>query len=422
MGILVIGLNHTTADIELREKIAFNGDQLKKGLSSLFDLNYVEEAIILSTCNRVELYLNSKNVPDIANKIKLFLSDFHSIDIKRLDSSLYIYNDLEGVRHIFRVASGLDSMVLGEPQILGQVKEAFDYALSNKTTGLILNKLMKKTLSVAKRIRNETRIAENAVSISYAAVELTKKIFTDLTEKVFMLIGAGEMAELTARHLVNSGVKEIVVANRTYETGCTLARDFCGRAIKYEDFKNELIYTDIIICSTGAPNYILFKDNMERIMKERRHEPVFIIDISVPRNIDPDINHIADVYLYDIDNLQDVVDSNLHERKKEAMKAEEIVKEEILVFDKWVQSLNAVPTIVALRKAAEEIKDDELKKLLNRIDSLDENERKAIESMANSIINKLIHPPTTALKENNEDRDILINTINRLYGLNGRNS
>ncbi len=419
MSIFVIGLNHSTADVDTRERIAFNGDKLEKGLSGILSLPKMNEAIILSTCNRVEVYITTADEKETPEKMKYFLSQFHSIERERLDNSLYVYKDLEGVHHLFRVASSLDSMVVGEPQILGQLKEAFDFALSKQTTGIILNKLMKKAISVAKRIRTETKIAENAVSISYAAVELAKKIFADLDEKIFMLLGAGEMAELAARHLMNCGVKEVIVSNRTYERGCALAEDFQGRPVRFEKFKDELIHADIVICSTGAPEYILCKNEMHSIMKERKQKPVFLIDISVPRNIDPDINHIENVYLYDIDDLQSVVGANLNERQKEALKAEEIIQEEVKGFQEWLLSLEAVPTIVALRKMAENIKKEEITKLFHKLDNISDSDKKEIEHMANAIMNKLIHPPTVALKENNDERDVLIAVIKRLFGING---
>ncbi len=417
MRILVTGLNHKTAPVEVREKLAFDGPKLDEGLRELLRLRNVEEGIIISTCNRVELYTHVKEVESAIEEIKQFLSTFHSIKPESLEGSLYFYSERDAIRHVFRVASSLDSMVVGEPQILGQVKDAFDFALKKKATGVLLNKLLKKAISVAKRVRTETRIAENAVSISYAAVELAKKIFADLSEKTFMLLGAGEMAELAVRHLINNGVRDVTVANRTYERGVELAREFCGRAIKFDDFKTELVNTDIIICSTGAPTYILYKEDMQRIMKERKNRSVFIIDISVPRNIDPEINDIDNVYLYDVDDLQGVVDANILERRKEAERAEAIVEEEVEKFLKWQNSLDAVPTIVALRNKAEEIKQTELERLFNRLPGLDERERNIIMTSVNAIVNRLIHPPTAALKEDHEDRDALIAMIKTLYGL-----
>jgi glutamyl-tRNA reductase len=417
MNILVTGLNHKTAPIEVREKLAFDGAKLETGLEHLLKLPEVKGAVILSTCNRVEMHTHVSSPDKAIISIKDFLARFHSLDPASLDGSLYFHTDMDAVRHIFRVASSLDSMVIGEPQILGQLKDAFEFALSRKATGILLNRLMKKAISVAKRVRTETRIAENAVSISYAAVELAGKIFTDLSKKRFMLLGAGEMAELAARHLINNGVRDVTVANRTYERGVELAKEFCGVAVRYERFKDELVNTDIIICSTGAPSYILLKSDMQRIMKQRKNSPVFIIDISVPRNIDPQINDLDNVYLYDVDDLQGVVDSNLLERKKEAEKAEKIISEEVEKFLKWVNSLDSVPVIVALRNRAEELKRAELERLLNRLNGIDEKQRKAIEYTISSVVNKLIHPPTVALKEDTEDRDVMIAMIKKLYGL-----
>lgn len=421
MNIFVLGLNHKTADVNVREKIAFNEKQLEEGLLALRNLPSVSEIVILSTCNRVEFYANVTDAAKAFESIRDFLSEFHGINKDTLTSALYKYEDLAAVKHLFRVASSLDSMVIGEPQILGQMKDSFEFALTKKATGVLLNKLMKKAISVAKRIRTETKIAENAVSIGFAAVELAKKIFTDLSTKSFMLLGAGEMAELAARHLMASGVKNVIVANRTYERGCGLANEFNGRAVHFEDFVHETVNTDIIICSTGAASYVLLKEQMQKVMKERKQKPMFIIDISVPRNIDPEINDIDNVYLYDVDDLQGVVDSNVLERKKEAEKAEAIISEEIDTFEKWFASLDSVPTIVALRDKAETIKKEELDRLFNKMPALGEKERSAIEYLANAIVNKLVHPPTTALKNDCEDKDMLIATIKKLYGLDDKN-
>lgn len=417
MKIFVVGLNHKVADVEVREKLAFNGPKLEEGLLRFRELPEIREAIILSTCNRVELYANVTDPAQASVSVRTFLSEFHGIQRNSLEHSLYIYDDIDAVRHVFRVASSLDSMVVGEPQILGQLKDAFDLALSKKTTGILLNKLMKKAISVAKRVRTETKIAENAVSISFAAVELAKKIFTDLSKRVFMLLGAGEMAELAAKHLISSGVREVLVSNRTFERACELAEEFHGRPVKFEEFVQEMVWTDIVICSTGAPHYIIAKAQMQKVMKERKQRQVFLIDISVPRNIDPAINELDNVYLYNVDDLQGVVDANMFERQKEAEKAENIIAEEIMTFLKWLASLDSVPTIVALREKAEEVRKEELERLFHKIEGIGEKEKEAIEYMATAIMNKLIHPPTAALKEDSENKDILVATIKRLYGI-----
>ncbi|TAN40559.1 MAG: glutamyl-tRNA reductase [Nitrospirae bacterium] len=419
MKILVQGVNHRSASVDIRERLAFNGEKLEEGLFGLRKLPDIREVALLSTCNRVELYACVSNLPAAADSIKNFLAEFHGIKRTEFERSLYNLSDAEAVRHIFRVSSSLDSMVLGEPQILGQIKDCFDFALNKKTTGVLLNKLMKKAISTAKRVRTETRIAENAVSISFAAVELAKKIFTNLAGKSFMLLGAGEMAELAARHLLNNGISGVTVVNRTYDRGCELACEFNGRPVRFEDFLTELVHADIIICSTGAPSYVLNRDQMQKVMKERKQKPVFIIDISVPRNIDPEINKIDNVYLYDVDNLQDVVDTNVQGRRAEAEKAEAIISEEVDKFLRWMSALDSVPTIVALRQKAEEIRQEEIGKFLGRFPDMDESTVKAVDYLASAIINKLLHPPTVALKDDSEDRDELIATIKKLYGING---
>ncbi|MFH1026069.1 MAG: glutamyl-tRNA reductase [Nitrospirota bacterium] len=419
MKFFVVGLNHKIADVDVREKLAFQGDKLEEGLIRFRELPGIEEAMIISTCNRVELYANIQDTQQASESVKSFLSEFHNINRSSLDNSLYIYDDINAVRHVFRVAASLDSMVLGEPQILGQLKDAFELALAKKTTGILLNKLMKKAISVAKRVRTETKIAENAVSISFAAVELAKKIFTDLSSRVFMLLGAGEMAELAAKHLIGNGVKEVLVSNRTFDRACDLAKEFHGRPVKFDEFILEMVRTDIMICSTGAPHYILTKSQMQKVMKERKQRQVFIIDISVPRNIDPAINDLENVYLYNVDDLQGVVATNMFERQKEAEKAERIIAEELETFLKWQASLDSVPTIIALREKAEEIRKEELDKLFNKIQDMGEKEKEAIEYMATAIMNKLIHPPTAALKGDVENKEMLVAAIRRLYGING---
>ena len=417
MNILVIGLNHKTAPIEVREKVAFDGPKLDEAIAALKNSAEVKENIILSTCNRVEIYAGVNGLDSGIESIKDFISNFHEVPRDLLDKSLYIHKGPEAVKHMYRVASSLDSMIVGEPQILGQLKDAYDSALKNKSTGVFLNKLMRKSVSVAKRIRTETKIAESAVSISFAAVELAKKIFDDLSTKSFMLIGAGEMAELAARHLINNGVKDVYVTNRTIARAEELASEFNGKVIPFENFIQELQHTDIVICSTGAPHYILMKDHVHKTMKERKQKPVFIIDISVPRNIDPEINDLDNVYLYDVDNLQGVIETNIQERAKEAEKAEKIVNEEIGSFLKWNDSLAATPTIVALRSMAEEIRKTELEKTLQKLGPVEEKTIRSIEQLSTAIVNKLIHPPTAALKSEEDEREQMLDIVQKLFNL-----
>lgn len=420
MNILVIGLNHKTASVEIREKVAFGGEKLAEAVNILKNAPQVKESIVLSTCNRVEIYAGAPGSDRGAEAIKQFIADFHRVQKDALENALYIHQGTEAVKHVFRVASSLDSMVVGEPQILGQLKDAYDFALKNRSTGVYLNRLMKKAVSVAKRIRTETRIAESAVSISYAAVELAKKIFEDLPTKSFMLIGAGEMAELAAKHLINNGVQDVFVTNRTYERAEELAKEFDGKVVPFGSFIDALLHTDIVICSTGAPDYILRMDQLQHTMKERKQRPMFIIDISVPRNIDPGINDLDNVYLYDVDDLQGVVDTNVKERGKEAEKAERIVAEEVQAFLRWQESLAATPTIVALREKAERIRKEEFEKLIRKMGPVEEDKVKAIEYLSTSIVNKLIHFPTSALKTEKEDREVMIDMAKRLFQLDTR--
>ena len=418
MNIIVIGLNHDTAPIDIREKAAFNGPKLEEAIDILKNFPGIKENIILSTCNRVEIYASVTDIASGSERVKKFIADFHGIPEDALNKSLYVHSGKNAMTHVFRVASSLDSMVVGEPQILGQLKDAFDIALKMKSSGVMLNKLMKKAISVAKRVRTETKIGESAVSISFAAVELAKKIFEDLSTKAFMLIGAGEMAELAAKHLINNGVKDVLVTNRTFERAEELAREFNGKAVEFDDFLQALVHTDIVICSTGAPNYILVKDQVHKIMKQRKNKPMFIIDISVPRNIDPEINDIDNVYLYDIDNLHGVINTNIEERNKEAEKGEKIVDEEVETFLRWQASLNAVPAIVALRDKAEAIRKEELENTLRKLGNLGEKDVKAIEALTNSIVNKLIHFPTAALKSASEDTEVIVDIVSRIFDLN----
>ena len=417
MKILIVGLNHNTAAVEVREKLAFTGEKLDQGVEALTALEEVHEAAILSTCNRVEMYCCVADVERASLAIMDFISSFHNLDRNLLDSSLYFHTGAEAVRHAFRVAASLDSMVVGEAQILGQIKDTFEHALQKKTTGVMLNKLLRKAISVAKRVRTETAIAENAVNISSVAVDLAKKIFRELEGHSVLLLGAGDMAELAARHLITGGVREITVANRTYSAGCQLAEDMGGRAVKFEDFIDEMTSTDIVICSTGAPDYVLWKDQVKGVMKARKQKPMFLIDISVPRNIDPAVNELDNVYLYDVDDLQGVADTGLEGRVKEAAKGEAIVGEEIDTFLRWQSSLDAKPTIIALRAHAEDVKNQEISKLNGKLSALTDEQRKAVEQLASSIVNKLVHPPTAALKEDAEDKDELIAMVKRLYGL-----
>jgi glutamyl-tRNA reductase len=420
MGIIVIGLSHKSAPIEVREKLNFPESSLPDALRKLMSYEGIRESMIVSTCNRVEIYSSVQDSINGIDRIKQFISDYHGLSRESLEKSLYVYPDADGVRHTFRVASSLDSLVLGEAQILGQLKDAFDVSLKTKTTSTILNKLIKKAISVAKRVRTETRLAEGAVSISSAAVELARKIFGDLAGKHVMLLGAGEMAELAAQHLLGNGVKNIMVANRTFERAEELAKEFKGDAIRFEHFPDALVMVDILICATGAPHYVVTRDMVAKALKERRQKPIFMIDISNPRNIEPEVDKVDNVYLYDIDDLQSKVDVNTDSRAREARKAEEIVAQEVQTFLQWERALDAVPTIVDLREKVEDIRKRELEKTMGSLNGVSEDQRRAVEAMSQAIVNKLLHAPLVVLKQAASipaDGDATIAIARRLFNL-----
>ncbi|GAQ93842.1 glutamyl-tRNA reductase [Thermodesulfovibrio aggregans] len=419
MNLIVLGLNHKTAPVEIREKLAFDTQEsIREGLKKLTQTEGIKEAVIVSTCNRVEVYVctNGEN-EKIIKSLKQFLSEFHNIPIKDFENHLYIFNNKDAVIHLFKVASSLDSMIIGEPQITGQVKDSFEIALSERATSLILNHLMNRALFTAKRVRNETRIGENPVSVSYAAVGLIKKVFDDLSKKSILLVGAGEMAELAMRHLIGSGIKNVYVTNRTYERAKELAKEFNGIAVSFENLKEQIAKSDIVICSTGAPNYVITEQMVKEVMPLRKHKPLFLIDISVPRNIDPLCNELDNVYLYNIDDLQDVVDSNILERKKEAEKALNIIEEETEKFFQWLNSLQSVPVIVSIRNKAEQVRQEELEKFKSRFKELPPEVIASVDYLTQSIINKIMHSPTIALKNNCDNKEILIFAARRLFGI-----
>ncbi len=419
LRILDIGMNHRTAPVELRERFAYSKKEKEQLLKSLIKHDSIREAIYISTCNRIEVLAVTEK-EEIAKKVIISnICKLANLSQDKILSFIYIFKDRDAVRHIFRVASSLDSMVIGEPQILGQVKSAYREAAEQKTTGVILNSLMHRAFRTAKRVRTETGICESAVSVSYAAVELAKKIFDSLFGKKVLLIGAGEMAELTAKHLMGQGVKEIAVANRTFERAVDLARKFNSFPISFKEIPDYLVEADIVITSTGSQEYIITKDMIKGLMRKRKERSLFLIDISVPRNIDPAVNELSNVYLYDIDDLKDVVQMNMEQRKKEAIKAERIVEEEVVKFERWLKSLDIVPTIVLLKKKAEQIVKKELKRSESKLKRLTEQEKKAVEVLCRSIAEKLINDPILFLKSKagRESLNMYLDFTRRLFNL-----
>lgn len=404
MEIVLIGLSHKTAPVEIREKFCIPREKVKEFLGQLAGVPGVREGMVLSTCNRLEVLGVVESVENETVRIEDMLAGIAEISAKELNPYLYLRTGEEAVKHLFRVTSSLDSMVLGEPQILGQVKEAYSQAVESKVSGLILNKLFHRSFFVAKRVRTETKIASQAVSVSFAAVELAKKILGNLEGKRAMLIGAGEMSELAARHLVNQGVREILVTNRTHQRALDLAQAFQGQAVPFEDFPRQLKNVDIVLSSTGSTQYIIRREQLTEVIRARKNRPMFFIDIAVPRDVDPAINEIANVYVYDIDDLQGLVEFNKEERKKQVQQAEEIVAQGVGAFNGWLRSLEVVPTILALRNRMEEIRKGEVDKALSLFKNASDDERKALDLLTNSIINKILHHPISLLKHQ-ESRD-----------------
>jgi glutamyl-tRNA reductase len=417
MNIIIVGLNHKTAPVEIREKIAFQEHRINDALQRLTENQTISEALILSTCNRVEIYAVSEQDENILEKeVVKFISEFHNISENNFKEHLYIHKNKNAVRHIFRVGASLDSMVVGEPQILGQLKDAYRFSTDFKASKIILNKLLHKAFFVAKKVRTETEIASSAVSISFAAVELAKRIFETLQNKKIMLIGAGEMCELAARHLLSNGASEIFIANRTYSRAEALAKEFNGHPIPFDNLDMFLEKTDIVISSTGAPHYILTYDKLKPIAKSRKQKPIFMIDIAVPRDIDPKVNDIESIYLYDIDDLRQVVEKNWESRKNEAEKAELIVLQETEAFMEWIKSLNVVPVIKKLRRKFENIGKEETEKFLKKLNGLDENQKEIVQYLTHSIINKLLHEPSVNLKKNSNS-GYYIEAIKNIFNL-----
>ena len=400
LDIVLIGINHKSAPVELRECLAFNEDDTFEALSFFKKNQLIKEAILFSTCNRVELLMTTSDPGQAVFDAKKYISDFKQILPNQFENSLYVYQGGNAIRHIFRVASSLDSLVVGEPQILGQIKDAYRKALAKKTSGVILNRLLHKSFFVAKRVRHETGIGDHAVSISYAAIELAKKIFGSIENKKVLLIGAGEMAELAVEHLIRNKTGDIYVANRTFDRALKLASNFNGKAIRFEEIDDTIEHSDIIISSTGAPGFVIFQDQVKRLLRKRKNKPLFFIDIAVPRDIDPGINRLNNAYVYDIDDLKGVIEENIEDRKREAVKAERIIDEAVIKFKQWHKNLDIVPTIVDLRKKMENIAQNETKKTFKSLQHLSDTDYQAINRMTNAIINKVLHDPTMFLKQN----------------------
>ncbi len=415
VGIYVLGLSHKTAPVSVREKFAFKSEEIEDSLLSLNSLKGVDECMILSTCNRVEIYFVSREDSPFQEVMK-FLTDKKDVSLEDISKFFYKLEGRDAVKHAFRVASSLDSMIVGEPQIVGQFKDAFNLSREFGTSGAILNRLCETALKVSKRIRTETGISKNAVSISFAAVELAKKIFGSLHGKSVAIIGAGEMAELAVKHLVSNGVSTVFVVNRTLSRAEELASLFGGEAFGLGEIGEVLRRADIVISSTGAKDYVLTLENASHSLLEKR-TPTFLIDIAVPRDIDPELSKVSNVYLYDIDDLNSVVQANIEERKRAAVEAESIIEGYVERFVKWVRELEIAPLIAQLKQKAEEIRKEELDKRLDKL-GLTDLQKEEIENTVRIIINKILHTPITAVKEkaHHEDKSY-VQTFKEIFGL-----
>ena len=422
--ILNIGMNHDSAPVELRECLAREPESTAMALASMKKIPCIMEGIYLSTCNRVEALCATEDLGETRKTVISIMSRIGGISEESFSTNLYRFEDMEAVRHIFRVASSLDSMVVGEPQILGQIKDAYSQAIKEKTSGVILSRLMHRAFHVAKRVRSETGISDAAVSVSYAAVELAKKIFHDLSGKKVLLIGAGEMAELAARHLIRQGISPITVANRTFRRAFQVAESFKGNAVSFEEIGSQLLEMDIVIASTASTEYVISYEQVKGSLRKRRNRPLFFIDIAVPRDVEPRVNDLRNIYLYDIDDLKGIIDINRTKRQQEAIKAERIVQEEVIKFEKWLKTLEVVPTIISLRDKAEHIRRAEVRKSLAGLEKLTPSQMNVIERLTSSIAEKIISDPIIVLKGQTDRglRDTYLDITRKLFNLDQDNS
>ena len=400
MAFLALGINHKTASVDVRERVAFTPEQLVEALQQLCRITPSREAAILSTCNRSELYLEQDRLS--ADEVLRWLADYHQLSLEELRACAYVHQDSEAVRHMMRVASGLDSMILGEPQILGQMKSAYAVAREAGTVGPLLGRLFQATFSTAKTVRTDTAIGENPVSVAFAAVSLAKQIFADLHRSQALLIGAGETISLVARHLHDQGVRRIVVANRTLERASQLAEQFGAHAVLLADIPQELAHSDIVISSTASQLPILGKGAVERALKKRKHKPMFMVDIAVPRDIEPEVGELDDVYLYTVDDLHEVIEENLKSRQGAAQAAEELVSAGADEFMQRLRELAAVDVLKAYRQQAERLRDEELGKA-QRLLANGGNADEVLAQLARGLTNKLLHAPSVQLKKISAD-------------------
>ncbi|SHN07980.1 glutamyl-tRNA reductase [Gracilibacillus kekensis] len=422
MHILTAGINYKTAPVEVREMLAFQEDTLMEAMTELNSRKSILENVIISTCNRTEVYAVVDQLHTGRYFIKQFLADWFGIEKEEFVPHIIIYENEAAIEHLFRLSCGLESMVMGETQILGQVKQTFLTAQQHKLTGTIFNELFKQAITIGKRSQRETMIGENAVSVSYAAVELAKKIFTKLNEKHIVVIGAGKMGELAAKNLYGSGAEKVTVVNRTLEKAEQLATQFQGTARSTEELEETLTEADIVISSTGANDYIITKDLYQRVERKRKGRPLFLVDIAVPRDLDPSLDTVENVFLYDIDDLQNVVDANLEVRKEAAEVIELWIEEEIVAFNAWLRTLGVVPVITALRDQALSIQQETMKSIERKMPNLTERERKVLNKHTKSIVNQMLKQPILQAKElaGQKDADEALQLFMQIFNIEDR--
>lgn len=399
MHIIAVGLNYRTAPVEVRERFSFTDSDMPQALQELKRTKSVLEGVILATCNRTEIYVVVDRLNMCEYYIRSFMEKWFGVPREEFTSHLYMYEDKQAIDHLFRVACGLDSMVLGETQILGQVRSAFLLSQNLNGTGTWFNMLFKQAITLSKRAHSETAIGENAVSVSYAAVELGKRIFGSFNGKRVLILGAGKMSELTAKHLSGGGAEEVLVANRTFGRAQELASKFDGVPCTMQEAFQRLKDIDILISSTGSEGYVITASQVANSMKMRPDRPLFMIDIAVPRDIDPSIGDLENVFLYDIDDLEGIVESNMEMRRTESIKIEVMIEEELKLFDEWIETLGVKPVIRALQEKSSSIHESTMDSLFNKLPELDERQRKIIRRLTKSIVNQMMHDPINRVKE-----------------------
>lgn len=419
MNLVLVGINHRTAPVEVRESMNFHESRLAAALTDLVSREGIEEALILSTCNRVEVAVGARDDVNADPIVRNFLSEFHHYDANAYDRYLYWHRQEEVIRHVFRVASSLDSMILGEPQVLGQMKHAFSTARRVGTLNGTLQEVMNQALAVARRVRRETAIGTTAISVSYAAVELAKKIFGSLDGKTIFVIGAGKMSELAAKHLLSSGASAIFVSNRTFDRAQELAAVFHGTAIRFEELFQHMDKADVVISSTGAPHFVIRREQAEKLLAARKNRPMFFVDIAVPRDIEPSVNELDNAFVYDIDDLEQVVDANKKQREREAAWAEQIVDEEVHKTMRRLASREVVPTIVALEGRLNRIRESETERFRGRLAALSPEQREIVDALTRGILNKILHGPITELKSGagQPEHGTLVNMVRKIFGI-----